>query len=136
LTRFTGVWTADGDILMPTSDVTPDGLARASVIQKNDVVLGGDINILRPNKQINSIFLSYMLNFMKKKIINIVTGTTVKHVYISDLKKLHYKIPTSPDEQEKIANFLTSLDNKIELINNQLEQARLFKKSLLQKMFV
>jgi type I restriction enzyme S subunit len=45
-------------------------------------------------------------------------------------------IPTNTTEQEKIAEFLTALDNKINLINNQLEQAKLFKKSLLQRMFV
>lgn len=37
---------------------------------------------------------------------------------------------------EKIAEFLTSLDNKVDLINKELEQAKLFKKSLLQQMFV
>lgn len=45
-------------------------------------------------------------------------------------------ITPAKKEQEKIADFLTLLDNKVELINNQLEQARLFKKFLLQKMFV
>lgn len=39
-------------------------------------------------------------------------------------------------EQVKIVEFLTLLDKKIDLINKNLEQARLFKKSLLQQMFV
>ena len=39
-------------------------------------------------------------------------------------------------EQQKIAEFLTSLDDKVNLINKELEQARLFKKYLLQQMFV
>ena len=48
-----------------------------------------------------------------------------------------YKLNTPVlEEQEKIADFLTALDNKINLINNQLKQAKLFKKSLLQRMFV
>jgi len=42
----------------------------------------------------------------------------------------------SREEQEKIAEFLTSLDNKVDLINKGLGQAKLFKKSLLQQMFV
>src|SRR5690606_40878186 len=44
-----------GDVLMPSSDVTPDGLARASAITLGNVILGGDMNILRPYKGTNSI---------------------------------------------------------------------------------
>ena len=47
-----------GDVLMPSSDVTPDGLAKASAIMLDNVVLGGDMNILRPKKSFNSIFIS------------------------------------------------------------------------------
>jgi len=43
-------------------------------------------------------------------------------------------IPKSIEEQQKIADFLTLLDNKIDQINNSLTQAKLLKKSLLQKM--
>ncbi|WP_419602545.1 restriction endonuclease subunit S, partial [Thiolapillus sp.] len=39
------------DVLMPTSDVTPNGLAKASCIKEKGVVLGGDILIIRANKQ-------------------------------------------------------------------------------------
>ena len=40
------------------------------------------------------------------------------------------------EEQEKIANFLSSIDNKIENLSNELENLKDFKKGLLQKMFV
>ena len=125
-----------GDILMPTSDVTPQGLAKACSLQISGVKLGGDINILRPNHLVNSIMLSYLLNCQKKKIMEIVSGTTVRHIYAKDLSKLIFFFSNSPEEQEKIAGFLTSLDNKVKLITKELEQAKLFKKSLLQQMFV
>lgn len=41
-----------------------------------------------------------------------------------------------PDEQRKIADFLSALDRKIELVGKELEHANTFKKGLLQQMFV
>ncbi len=49
--------------------------------------------------------------------------------------KLTIKLPNT-DEQEKIADFLTSIDDKIKEEERKLDQATQFKKSLLQQMFV
>ena len=55
--------------------------------------------------------------------------------WISKYSNIKILVP-SLQEQEKIAGFLTSLDNKVDLINKKLEQAKVFKKGLLQQMFV
>ena len=124
-----------GDILMPSSDVTPDGLAKASCLNVSNVFLGGDINILRPQIPCSSEFFSYLINFEKQKVLLCVTGTTVKHVYNKDLKKIGYIYPCL-EEQTKIANFLSAIDQKIEGVAQQIEQAKTWKKGLLQQMFV
>ena len=111
-----GFMSVIGDILMPSSDVTPDGLAKASSIQLDNIILGGDMNILRPKNGYNSIFLSYLLNYNKNKIIQIVSGTTVKHIYNKDIKKLDLNMPTSVIEQNKIAELFKVIDQKISLI--------------------
>ena len=53
----------------------------------------------------------------------------------STIENIKISLP-HPAEQQKIANYLTSLDQKIELTNKKLTQAQSFKKGLLQQMFV
>lgn len=135
-TDIDGYRSKKGDILMPSSDVTPTGLARASAILKDNVIIGGDINVLRPKKTIDTLYISYLLNFSKNQIIRLVTGTTVKHIYNKDIKHLKFNLPRDEKEQQKIANFLSSIDKSIEKLSKQIEDSTLFKKGLLQKMFV
>lgn len=124
-----------GDILMPSSDVTPDGLARASCLMLDNVVLGGDMNIIRPTN-VNSSMLSYLLNFNKNAIIGLVSGTTVKHIYIKDLKGIELLIPGAAEEQAAISKFLIEIDKKIKLITSQMAITKQYKQGLLQQMFI
>ena len=57
-------------------------------------------------------------------------------MYYSHFKTMIIKIPPSIQEQNKIANFLSSIDSKIEQVNKQLHSIKEFKKALLQQMFV
>jgi type I restriction enzyme S subunit len=75
-------------------------------------------------------FLSY-----ESKWIGLEQGSTFTAVSGSDIKGLKLNLPSLP-EQQKIANFLSSLDSKIECTTQQINQTQTFKKGLLQKMFV
>ena len=132
--RKSGFKSEVGDVLMPSSDVTPDGLAKASAIMLKDVILGGDMNILRPSKDINPIFLSYLLNRSKRDIIKLVSGTTVKHIYPSQISTCPLSIVDDTSEQQKIAACLSSLDEVITAESQKLEVLKDHKKGLLQNL--
>jgi restriction endonuclease S subunit len=124
-----------GDILMPSSDVTPSGLATASTILEEEVILGGDINILRPKVGVSPKYFSYHINNSKKAVIRLVSGTTVMHIYKKDILSIKLKTPVELKEQQKIANFLTSVDTKIEQLSKKQNLLMDYKKGMMQKIF-
>jgi type I restriction enzyme, S subunit len=81
------------------------------------------------------LLISLNFNSCKKQFKTFETGTALKQLPKGSLKKIKLNIPSLP-EQQKIANFLSSIDNKLEQIVKQLDETKLFKKALLQQMFV
>lgn len=124
------------DVLMPTSDVTPNGLATASCINEDDVILGGDVLVIRQKiKVFEGLFFSYYVNQYREKVMKLVSGSTVFHLYGSDMKKLEIQLPCL-EEQTKIATFLSTIDEKINRCQAQITNTEVWKKGLLQGMFV
>ena len=123
-----------GDVLIPASDTTPTGLARASSLNLDDVLLGGDINILRPKKG-HGDFLSFTINANKAELIKRIKGSTVRHLNGSDLKEISLVISIDLKEQTAIGNFFRQLDEAIAAHQRKLEKIKELKNSLLHKMF-
>ena len=109
------VYSKEGDVLIPASDTTPTGLARATSLEKSGVLLGGDINIVRPNKDINGSCLSLALNANKDQMIRLIKGTTVRHIHNSDIQNIDITLPNYKIEQFKIASYFKVIDNIITL---------------------
>jgi type I restriction enzyme S subunit len=125
----------ENDVLMPTSDVTPSGLAKACCIKLNDVILGGDILVIRTNKEkINGEFLARYIRHLEQKILQLVSGSTVFHLYASSIDKLAFSFPCRK-EQQKIASCLSSLDDLITAQTQKLAALKLHKKGLMQQLF-
>ena len=83
------------------------------------------------------LYLLYILDYRdsKKQYKAFETGTALKQLPKGNLKKIIIKIPCL-EEQTKIANFLSSIDTKIELTTKELNGTKEYKKALLQQMFV
>lgn len=123
------------DVLMPTSDVTPTGLARASCLNYGGVVLGGDILIIRPRPlTIDGVFLSYNIRKNKNQIMQLVTGSTVYHIYASDMREYEFLAPPTFEEQEAIASTLLDMDVEIKNLEKQLHKTRELKQGMMQQL--
>ncbi len=109
------VYSEYGDVLIPASDTTPTGLARATSLEKSGVLLGGDINIIRPNKGINGSCLSLALNANRKELIRLIKGTTVRHIHNSEIKDIVICLPKLETEQVRISSYFKRLDHLITL---------------------
>ena len=123
-----------GDILIPSSGETPIDISTSSCLLLDNILLGGDINILSPIN-CDGRFISYMINNNKRtEIAKVAQGHSIVHLYNENLKKVNLQIPTM-NEQIKIANALELLDKKIELQTKKIEDLKLFKKGLLISKF-
>lgn len=87
--------------------------------------------------QENSMFLYQLLHTDKfvNDVLERCTGTSYPAINSKDLGRIKINIP-SLQEQQKIASYLSALDDKIEAVQVQIEKTQEFKKGLLQQLFV
>ncbi|MNR06505.1 Type I restriction modification DNA specificity domain protein [compost metagenome] len=120
---------------MPTSDVTPNGLATASCIKENGVILGGDVLVIRMSENIlNGTFLSYYVTLNREMVMKLVSGSTVYHLYGSDMKDLIVEYPKTKEEQTRIATILSDMDAVLIGLEEKLEKAKQVKLGMMQEL--
>ena len=123
------------DIVMVMSDV-PNGKALSKcylIDENNKYTLNQRICSLRETIN-NNKFLIYLIN-RNKYYLAFDSGVGQTNLRKDEVLNLKLKVPCL-EEQNKIANFLSSIDCKIEQTQKQLESSKEFKKALLQQMFV
>jgi len=125
-----------GDVVMVMSDV-PNGKALAKcyyIEQDNLYSLNQRICGLK-HKLADTKFIYYRIN-RHKYFLSFDSGVGQTNLKKMEILNCPLNIPTDIKEQAKIANFLSSVDNKIEQMGKQLDESKQFKKALLQQMFV
>ena len=107
----------------------------------NYIVDKGIVSTLYPvftTKNLNSNYLQLQLNYgseFRKYAVLLKQGGSRTYMYFNKLKDLKLTISTSIDEQEIIAKFFISFEKLITLHQRKLDNLKLKKKALLQKLF-
>ncbi len=125
-----------GDLVMVLSDVaTGDFLGKTAIIDKdNKYYLNQRIARLRVNENIVPEYVRYQLNNNQGYFKLRGQGSNQKNLSKADVENFIFKLPKY-EEQQKIGNFLSTLDDKIELQEQKLEQLKQKKKYYLNKIF-
>jgi len=130
------VFSSGNEVIVPASGESSEDIARASVVKDSDIILGGDLNVIKPYEEVDSVFLALTISNGKqqKELSKRAQGKSVVHLYNTDLKKVELLYPTK-GEQFKIGKFFSTLDNTIALHQRKLERLKELKRGYLQMMF-
>ena len=124
----------------PTSDF-PFGIIKQNMTGRTGVV-SPLYGVFKPQAEelgfmLHNYFLSWVNTYNYLKPLVQKGAKNTMNINNDDfLNGAKLDLPTSHHEQIKIVDFIKAIDNKIDHTQTQIEKAELWKKSLLQKMFV
>ena len=122
------------DVIIPCSGETAEDIATARCLPYDDILLGGDLNIIRLHDTDGS-FMSYQLNGKRKyDIAKVAQGVSVVHLYGEHLKNVKTYVPCV-EEQKKIAKLLSLLDERIATQNKVIEDLKKLKCAIAERLF-
>jgi len=121
------------DVIIPCSGETAIDISTARCVPFNNILLGGDLNIIRL-KNNDGGFFAYQLNGTRKKdIARVAQGVSVVHLYGENLKHIRVYHPAI-EEQKKITRLLSLIDERIATQNKIIEDLKLLKSAIVDKL--
>lgn len=122
------------EVLVPRVGEEPLDFCKCCYLPFPNIAIGEMISVY--NTENNPLFISYLFNAtMKYEFARRVEGGNVSNLYFVYLENIPMMLPCL-EEQQKIADFLSSFDDKIDAEKETLEHLKELKKGLLQQMFV
>ena len=129
-------WTSEPTKTCEIGDLILSVRAPVGTIAKSihSACIGRGVCSIRNKSRSNIEFLYQFLLYYELQWIRLEQGSTFTAVNGTDIKGIEIYIP-SIEEQTKIANFLSAIDEKINQTQTQIQKTEQYKKGLLQKMF-
>lgn len=130
-----------GDIFFTTSSETPEEVGFASVLLEKNIFpyLNSFSFGFRPNSllKLDPYFAKFFFrhSIYRREVIKLAQGSTRYNISKSGFIKIKIKLPLL-EEQQKISDFLESIDKLLESKQKQIAKAEKWKKGLMQGLFV
>ncbi|GAB1446748.1 restriction endonuclease subunit S [Flammeovirgaceae bacterium] len=105
-----------------------------AAITGTEIVINQQLHAFIPKQSINYKFLLYGLSIQKKYMDRVATKTAVPYMNKDNCNSIPIKFPTLP-EQQKIASFLSAVDEKIQQLTRKKEWLEQYKKGVMQRLF-
>lgn len=130
------IFSIGNEVVVPASGETAEDIARASAIYAKGIILGGDLNIIYPNEDIDPTFLALDITYGRnhKLLVKKAQGISVVHLHNTDIQELDLVMPDK-NEQKKIGDFFSEQDENIRSAQLQINKLRNIKQACMQKMF-
>lgn len=126
------------DVIITKDSETPGDIAVPALVSEelNGVVCGYHLAIVRPNKfAVSGAFLNYLFSMPKTRyyFFTLATGATRFGLSIGGINKAQFSLPTL-DEQQKIADLLSTSDKEITALEQKIHHLKQEKKALMQQL--
>ena len=130
------IYSKGGEVIVPASGETAEDIARAASVDKSGILLGGDLNVMMPNENINPAFLAISISNgnSQRELAKKAQGKSVVHIHNEEIRNLIVPFPTKV-EQNKIVDYFTNIDHLITLHQRKCDEIKEIKKFMLQNMF-
>ncbi|HCE3214434.1 TPA: restriction endonuclease subunit S [Vibrio parahaemolyticus] len=128
-----------GDILFQRSSETREEVGQANVYldKKNVATFGGFVIRGKKIGNFDSVCMNYLLKTDKarKEVTTKSGGSTRYNVGQATLSAVNIDLPPCISEQQKIASFLSKVDEKITLLTEKKDKLTEYKKGVMQQLF-
>ena len=106
-----------------------------TALSLHNACIGRGVAAIKARSNSLNSFIYQLLLWLEPSWQRLEQGSTFTAVSGNDIRSVELRIP-SLGEQQKIADFLHSIDRKVKLTSKKLEYLNSWKKGLLQQMFV